>query len=125
MTARDLPESMIDIAEILGVGVALGLMQAFGGEDLKFPRRPEPDHPILKALGEEAGRALCSHMKGGSLYVPHGRKPKSSRAAVLALEEKGLDRRAIARSLGLSQRHVRRAANGPAPDRNQPGLFDD
>lgn len=117
-----LPHSLIDIAETLGLPLALRLMAAFGGQELRIPKEPVPGHPILKALGETDGRALCQYLADEKIYVPHGRPARNARAAVLELERKGRSRREIARLLGLSQRHVRRMANRGDPD--QPDLFD-
>lgn len=116
----DLPLSIIDLVETLdefrgaGVGlrVALKLMQAFGGRDVKFPPNPKPDHPVVQALGMDDAAALCEHLAGNQIYVPHGRGPRSQRQAVKALAAEGRDRTAIAAALGISERHVRRLANG-------------
>lgn len=118
----DLPASLVDVAETLGLRVALALIQNFGGLEVKFPARPRADHPVIKALGETDGYALCSFLGGQAIYVPHGRSG-SSRAEILKLEAQGMDRAAIARTLGLSQRHVRRMANRKI-DPHQRGLFD-
>lgn len=122
---EDLPKSLVDVAETLGFGVAIRLMQAFGGQEVKFPKAPSDDHPIIKALGLKDGQALCQFLGGFQIYVPHGRHRPSARADVLKLQAAGHDRREIARLLGISQRHVRRAANGPVPDSKQPDLFDE
>lgn len=53
-----LPASLIDLAETLGLGVALKLIQAFGGQEVKFPRHPGAEHPVIKALGETDGLSL-------------------------------------------------------------------
>lgn len=119
----DIPMSLVDIAETLGMGVAVKLMQVFGGQEVKFPKAPSPDHPVIKALGAVDGLALCEFLGGSLIYVPHGRARKSSRSDILKLQQAGHDRRAIARMLGLSQRHVRRQANAD-PDSRQPDLFD-
>lgn len=121
--SASLPASLLDIAEALGLRIALRLMQDFGGQDLKFPKAPGPDHPIIKALGETDGQALCRHMGGAQIYVPHGRARRSVRSEVILLAEKGHDRTQIARLLGISQRHARRVATG-SRDRRQPDLFD-
>jgi len=123
---QGLPASLVDVAETLGLSVALKLIQAFGGQDLKFPRRPGPDHPVIKALGETDGYAVCKYLAGSMIYVPHGRAG-ARRRAVADLSEKGHSRGRIARLLGISQRHVRRLANDDVPttDSRQPGLFDD
>lgn len=119
-----LPMSLVDVAETLGMGVALKLIQAFGGQEVKFPKNPGPDHEIIKALGETDGPAICQFLGGTLVYIPHGRPRRSSKAEILALEAKGHDRRQIARILGLSQRHVRRSANQTGRDAGQPDLFD-
>lgn len=119
----DLPMSLIDIAETLGLRVALALIENFGGTEIKFPARPKSDHPVIKALGETDGLAVCDLLCGQQIYVPHGRS-RSARADVLRLEARGMDRQAIARTLGISQRHVRRMANRRDDDDRQFGLFD-
>ena len=120
MTA--LPPSLVDIAEALGLRIALRLMAEFGGQELRIPKKPGTNHPILKALGEADGLALCQYLADDKIYVPHGRPARNARAAVQDLEAKGRSRGEIARLLGLSQRHVRRMANGGDP--GQPDLFD-
>lgn len=121
-----LPHSVIDIAEALGLRVVLGLMQNFGGQDLKFPKNPSPDHPIILALGETDGFALCQFMSGQQMYVPHGRGIRSIRSEVARLQARGMDRKAIAQLLRVSHRHVRRMANSAqdaAADDLQGDLF--
>lgn len=119
----DLPMSLVDVAETLGLLVVLSLMQNFGGRDLRFPVRPGVDHPVIKALGETDGYALCHFLNGQKLYVPHARRPRSILADVKRMEAQGMDRGAIARVLGVSQRHVRRMSNRE-PDDRQPDFFD-
>lgn len=108
---KEIPSSLSDVAETLGLEVALKLIAHFGGQEVKFPKRPRDDHPIIAALGKEAGYALCDFMSGGMVYVPHTRARRSIRLDVLALEQSGKERAEIARILGVSQRHVRRMAN--------------
>lgn len=107
---EDLPATLAEVAEMFGLRVALQLMEAFGGLEVKFPVNPKPDHPVIKALGETDGRALCQYFCGALVYIPHNRT-KSVRADVVRLEAQGLNRSQIARRLNVSQRHVRRMAN--------------
>lgn len=107
------------------MSVALKLMQHYGGLEVKFPAVPKPGHPVLKALGDEDGYALCTLLSNTSIYIPHGKPRRSSRDQVLALEARGLDRAEIARQLGISQRHVRRMANAVIADPDQLTLFED
>lgn len=119
-----LPATMMDVAEALGVHVALGLMQHFGGREMRIPRTmPGPDHPIVKALGEDDARALCQYMTDQVIYVPHGRIAARHRD-VLDLRAKGKTRGDIARLLGMSERQVRRLENGTS-DPRQGDLFHD
>lgn len=127
-----LPPSIIDMVETLdefhgagtGLRIALKLMSSFGGLDLKVPKAVQKGHVLALALGMDDAELLCQHLAGGELYVPHGRKPRSQRGAVQELERQGRDRAQIARALGISQRHVRRLANGSSEDDTLP-LFPD
>lgn len=119
-----LPSSLVDVAEALGMGVALKLIQNFGGQDVKWPVNPRPDHPVIKALGETDGRAVCEYLAGVPIYIPHARPKRSVSADVAQLEARGMDRAAIARALNISMRHVRRMANRRDDDRQFPLKFD-
>ena len=81
----DLPASLVDVAETLGLQVALSLIQNFGGLEVKFPTHPRADHPVIKALGEEDGYALCEFLGGQQIYVPHARPARSMLAEVRKL----------------------------------------
>jgi len=69
----DLPASLVDVAETLGFRVALELMRHFGGQEFKFPRHPGADHPVVKALGETDGRALCQFLAGNAIQQGGGK----------------------------------------------------
>lgn len=109
-TPAPLPASLLDLAETLGIGVALRLMQQYGGTEVTFPQRPNKD--LVALLGQETAEAVCHFLSGAEIYVPHGRANRR-RGDVQDLEAKGRSRAEIARALGISQRHVRRLANGP------------
>ena len=119
------PASLLDVAETLGMGVVLRLVAAFGGREVKFPRRPAADHEVVRALGPDAAAAVCELLSGSTIYVPHGRARRSARDEVLALDAQGARRGEIAVRLGLSQRHVRRVANAPAAEPAALPLFPD
>lgn len=119
-----LPISMIDLAETLGLRIALRLMQEWGGCEMSFPKVPGADHRIIQALGEEDARTVCAFLGGSVIYIPHGRPRRSARQSVMDLAAKNLNRAEIARALGISQRHVRRVANCVPCDIRQRSLFD-
>ncbi|WP_250972435.1 helix-turn-helix domain-containing protein [Agrobacterium rosae] len=120
-SVKNLPESLQDVADMIGISVALKLVAHFGGTEIKFPKKPADDHPILVALGKEDGKAVCELLAGDFIYIPHGRPRRSVRADVLELERQGKSRAAIARLLGISQRWVREVANENPPE--EPDLF--
>ena len=118
-----LPESLVDIAEALGLRVALVFMREYGGREMRIPKNPPgPDHPIMKALGETDGLALCRYMADQTIYVPHGRITGRHRA-VLDMITAGKTRGTIARSMKISERQVRRIAKKSPSD--TPDLFSD
>lgn len=115
----DIPSSLHDLAETLGLGVALKLMQHFGGTEVIFPKRPSDE--LVALLGDDKASDVCHFLGGTHVYIPHGRAQRR-REEVASLAAAGRSRREIARTLGVSQRHVRRLANEP-PD--QLPLFPD
>lgn len=121
----NLPSSMIELAETLGLRIALSLIQNFGGQDVKWPKVPKPDHPVVKALGEADALAVCGYLGGGAIYIPHARRSAISAARISELEARGLDRAAIGRILGVSTRHLRRVANRPSDPRQSAMRFFD
>ncbi|WP_112310684.1 hypothetical protein [Pseudogemmobacter bohemicus] len=105
-----LPDSLVDLAEALGLRIALVFMREFGGREMRIPKKPGADHPILRALGDDDGRALCHYLADQTVYVPHCRAT-GRRRAVLDMISAGKTQGRIARELKLSERHVRRIAN--------------
>lgn len=120
-SVKNLPESLQDLADTLGVGIALKLIAHFGGTERKFPKFPADDHPIIVALGKDDGKAVCDYLGGDFIYIPHGRPRRSVRSDVLELVRQGKSRSEIARMLGISQRWVREVANENPPE--EPDLF--
>jgi len=122
---EELPTSLIDLAETIGLAATWKLIECFGGLEKKFPKNPAPDHEIILALGETHGPAVCHHLAGMFIYIPHARAGTDVRERVAALEAQNLSRGEIARELGISQRHVRRVANRTRRHRDiDPDQFD-
>lgn len=120
---NEVPRSLVDVAEVFGIGLFIRFVQHFGGTEIKFRRHPGDDHPVVLALGKEDGLALCNFLSGQTVYVPHMRSRRNVRRDVLSLQEQGKSRAEIARLLCISQRHVRRVANAPE-NTSQLKLFD-
>lgn len=123
LACTDLPLSIIDMVETLdefhgagtGLRVALKLIANYGGRDIRFPKLPPDDHPVVLALGMDDALALCQFLGGNQIYVPHNRPRKSYRNAVKSMQDEGRNRAEIASALGLTERYVRMIANKPPP----------
>ncbi|HJW81968.1 MAG TPA: Mor transcription activator family protein [Acidiferrobacterales bacterium] len=62
LTFDDLPESLRDVVELIGLAATLKLVEHFGGLiALYVPRDIEPEHPIAVAIGITAARKLAAH----------------------------------------------------------------
>ena len=120
--ARPMPASIEEIAETIGMRLALKIVQTYGGMEIKFPKNPHDQHAVILALGKEDGYEVCKYMGGSLLSVPHCRPPRSMKADIRRLEAEGLSRGEIARRLGITQWWVREVAN--APPSNQFDLFE-
>ncbi|MGM4981889.1 helix-turn-helix domain-containing protein [Rhizobium sp. 11_C7_N12_5] len=120
---HEVPRSLVDVAEVFGMGVFIRFVEHFGGTEVKFRRHPGDDHPVVVALGKQDGLALCNFLSGQTVYVPHMRSRRNARRDVLLLQEQGKTRAEIARLLCISQRHVRRMANA-SENTSQLKLFD-
>lgn len=119
-----LPLSVRDIAETLGLDVVIKLVDHFGGCELFIPSQLKPDHPLM-ALGEEAAQALVGYCPKDRIDVPKSLNPRPTASTIEVLESRGLTRNQIARELNITQRHVRRVANGKdTSNPDQTNLFD-
>lgn len=112
---EELPSSIQDVAEALGLPIVIKLVRHFGGAEISIPKKMSAGHPLRVALGKEDAEALAGYLGNSQIYVP---MMKRSRVRdVLALEAKGRNRTEIALALGMSQRHVRRLASKHVDDR--------
>jgi Mor family transcriptional regulator len=124
-----LPPVLADLSEIIGLGAALRLAEAFGGTEIYVPRDPPADHPVTQAIGLEAAQRLAQYLgtltSGGRIDVPKGdalSRARRNRAIVEAVAA-GASKQQLARTHGLTTRWVRSVCNGTRDDR-QPDLFD-
>ena len=119
--AEYIPAALQDISEICGTRVALLIIDHFGGLDMRFPKNPPPDHPVLRALGDDDGRKVCAHFGGMIVSVPTNSAARR-RVVIAKLRAEGAPLGRIARATGLTQRHVRRIVNEEL-DPRQDSLF--
>ncbi len=127
LTLDDLPDSLREVVDLIGLAATLKLVEHFGGRtQLYVPREIEPDHPIVQAIGITAARKLATVYGADALRnIPrcaeglrrirnaeiHARRGES--AAALALE------------YGLTERQIWtiRAEDDEGADARQAALF--
>lgn len=132
MTARllleDLPESLREVVDLIGLAATLKLVEHFGGLiALYVPRDIEPDHPLALAIGITAARKLSAHYGTDSL-----RNIPLCVAGLRRIRDAEIRRRstaesaaALAREFALTERHVWRilAEALDSADDKQSALF--
>ncbi|HYE35476.1 Mor transcription activator family protein [Methylocaldum sp.] len=121
-----LPPIVQEFVEVAGLEAALALVNAYGGTRLWFPSNPEPDHHLIKTLGE-AGYTLCARFALEWLDIPKcERALRAVRdAAIVEALREGRTQADVAREYGLTWRQVANIAaryRDEEPD-SQPDLF--
>jgi Xaa-Pro aminopeptidase len=119
-----LPPTIQEIVEVVGLESALKLVDAYGGTRVWFPERPEPDHHLVKALGD-AAYALCERFALEWLDIAKCQRALRAvrDAAIVEMLRQGHTQAEVAREVGLTWRQVaniaaryRDAEPDPTPD---------
>lgn len=132
MTARllleDLPESLREVVDLIGLAATLNLVEHFGGLiTLYVPRDIEPSHQIAIAIGITAARKLVLRYGGDCL-----RSIPLCAAGLRRIRDAEIRRRSasesaasLAREFMLTERHVWRilAEGTDSDDGKQAALF--
>lgn len=127
--SEELPKTLLEVIEVIGVSAALRLVEGWGGLRLYVPQ-PESitfDHELAKRLGYEEAVALCEIFAREKLDVP--RCKAAARAArdrrMLREHDAGDSARLLAARHGLTERQVWRilAAAGANADALTGDLF--
>lgn len=124
----DLPASVQDLAEVIGLTAAMQIVDAFGGRRVCVPVAEHPDHPLARLLGPRAFHRLVATYRGEELEVPTCALAKR-RAEATAFFRAGGGTTAGAVKLGMTRQGARRLLRRLEQDGRvvdpQLGLFDD
>lgn len=109
----NLPELLIEIAEVAGIEAALTLADRYGGNRVYIPRHAGQHHWLTLCVGQHAADLLCDHFgspSGIELELPRGPvMSKSQRQArVQRMIAQGLNSSEITRRTGCTRRTVKR-----------------
>ena len=132
-----LPESVREMAEVIGLEAALGVVRRFGGTRLWLPLVVEADHPLAREIGLAQAKRLGEYYRLESITVP------SCKGAFRVLRNERITRRyragetaaVLAREYGLHERMIwqivagqKKAVSGTKADMRAgriPDLFND
>lgn len=121
-----LPDLLRWFAEGAGLGAALRLAIDFGGTALYLPDPDylDDDHRLVRSLGMDAARILCRDFGPAEVEIPLNQRFRTKKAQIARLLHKGYTGAELARLLGTTERHVRRAKSQLRKQAdNQPDLF--
>lgn len=105
-----LPESMREVASVIGLPATLRLVERYGGFiQLYIPKDVQEGHPLALALGMEPAQALAAAYGGDYLKsIPKGAsaiRAARDRALLRRIRE-GVSKADAAREYGLTERRV-------------------
>jgi hypothetical protein len=104
----DLPESLTDMAERLGLTVTMQIVKAHGGTRLFVPKQVHAQHHLANLLGLEQARRLSKHFGGESLTIPRmasAMRSKRNREIVHRYDS-GDSVRVLAHAYSLTDRQI-------------------
>jgi len=119
------PDSLRELAEIIGIGAALHFVDAYAGRDYVYiPEALTEGHHLIQAIGETAARQLVDAAGRDRIPVPTMAVRRNLARKRLIREAEGRTSE-VARRLGVSPRWVREVRNEPRADDRQMDLFPD
>lgn len=65
-----LPQTAVDIVEVVGIDAALRLVEAWGGLRLYVPQALPADHSLVGILGPALAANMAAHFGGEPLNIP-------------------------------------------------------
>lgn len=110
ITISDLPDSLQDVAQTIGLAAALRLVDAYGGlTRLYIPQAIPTDHHLVRTIGANAAQALCKVYGGDELRnIPRCTAAirKVRDAEIRVRRSKGVAAARLALEYGLTERQI-------------------
>ena len=114
ISTADLPESLRDIAGVIGLSATVELAFRYGGVRLyiPLPKSINEDHPIAQTIGLDAAQKLAALAGPQRLVIPRALKVLVKlRNEIIYRDSASLPVPAIARKHNLTERRVRSILN--------------
>lgn len=109
MKLSSLPESVLQLAELIGLPAALKIVDSYAGTRLYVPFEMRHDHPLVLLIGRELADKMARHY-GGEQYLDIPRCVEAARhardEAIAADFVAGASYRALANQYHLTMRGV-------------------
>lgn len=113
MNVETWPESLRQLAEVIGPERALELAEAVGGLDNVYvPRKPTSTHVWSRYLTPEEWARVTELLGGVHMRVPRHFLDGLRKTEILTLAEQGHSTREIALRTKVGERYVRRVIEG-------------
>jgi hypothetical protein len=109
MDLCDLPQTIQDLAEAIGIEGAMALVEVRGGTSVRIPVEPAADHWLREALGEARYAQLVRTYAGELIDIPVCSRALAAtrRARAIADLRTGQPQRQVALRYGYTERYVR------------------
>jgi len=122
----DLPPTLAEIRDVIGLAATLRLVEAYGGITLRVPWHFDPAHPLVSVIGHAAAAALIERFAGERVYI--ARLAAATRALrnieISQRFEAGTRVETLARDYHLSVRQIWNILKDPATLRTSPAQTD-
>ncbi len=111
----ELPGSLRELADLIGIDAVWRLVQRWGGVRLFIPVTMPPEHEIAATIGPEAAEALAGHYGGDVLELAKGDHALRClrNRAIVDQYDRGVPAARLARDYGLTLRTIRSIINRP------------
>lgn len=104
---EDLPDSLQETVQVIGLGATIKLMEHYGGTRLWVPAEIPHDHELRRHLGAAADK-LARHYALEVIAVPRGvaalRRIRDQQ--IRARHAQGVSGKALAREYGMTERNI-------------------
>lgn len=105
---EELPDSLAEIAGIIGREGAMRLVDSCGGTRVFVPRKMKVQHKLATLLGFEQAHLLSRHFGGEALTVVRGAEVirRARNREIVQKYDKGIGVRQLAREHSMTERQI-------------------
>ncbi|MFK5892849.1 MAG: Mor transcription activator family protein [Pseudomonadota bacterium] len=110
MIIENLPETIKEISEVIGLPKALAIVAVRGGEDFKIPKKVTPDHWLVDIVGIDSFKKLSDYYSGENICIPQCKNIAMliTDSQILA-DSEHMSHNLLARKYGLTRKGISNA----------------